>query len=108
MSVEHTYETADIRGLETALQQLHGFCADLQAQATAAASMATAAWSGIASVEFLGRVQTWQAGATALTMHAEMLALWAGEAATQYETAQASSTGMWGGGSGGGSAPVAV
>lgn len=102
MSGVHTYETADIRGLETALKQLQGYCAELQAHAAGATGAVSAQWSGIASSEFVGCVQTWQVGATLLTAHAEYLALRAGEAAKQYETAQSSVGSMWGGGSGGG------
>lgn len=110
MSGVHTYETADLRGLETALTQLKGYCEELQAHAISATTAVSAQWSGIANIEFVGAVQTWQVGATVLTGHADYLAGWAGEAATQYETAQSSAAGMWGGGAGGGGGrgPVAV
>lgn len=105
----HTYETADLRGLESAMQQLQGYCAELQAHAAGATGAVSAQWSGIANNEFVSTVQTWQVGATVLTSFAEYLALRAGGAATQYESAQSAVTGMWGGGSGGGgSAPAAV
>lgn len=95
MSGKHTYETADLRGLEAALKQLHGYCGELQAHALGATGAVSAQWSGLANVEFVTTVQTWQVGASILTAHAESLALWAGEAATQYESAQTSATGMW-------------
>jgi len=108
MTGVHSYETADIRGLETALQQLQGYCAELQAHASGATAALSAQWSGLASAEFINRVQTWQVGAGVLTSHAEYLALWAGIAATQYEAAQAATKSMWsgGGGSGGGGGPM--
>jgi uncharacterized protein YukE len=111
-SGEHTYETADIRGLESALTQLQGYCADLQAHAAGATGAVSAQWSGLANTEFVNRVQTWQVGASLLTAHAEFLALWAGDAATQYESAQSAASSMWGGGGGsggaGGGGPIAV
>lgn len=111
MSGLHTYETADIRGLESALKQLHGYCTELQTHAAGATGAVSAQWSGIANTEFVTCVQTWQVGASLLTSYAEYLATWAGEAATQYETAQSSVGSMWGGGgggAGGGGGPVAV
>ncbi|MCS3442559.1 hypothetical protein [Microbacterium phyllosphaerae] len=111
MSGLHTYETADIRGLESALKQLHGYCTELQTHAAGATGAVSAQWSGIANTEFVNCVQTWQVGASLLTSYAEYLATWAGEAATQYETAQSSVGSMWGGGgggAGGGGGPVAV
>lgn len=111
MSGLHTYETADIRGLESALTQLQGYCAELQAHASGATGALSAQWSGMASNDFVNCVQTWQVGATILTSFAEYLATWAGDAATQYETAQSSVGAMWGGGGsggGGGRGPVAV
>ncbi|SEC22370.1 MULTISPECIES: hypothetical protein [Microbacterium] len=101
MSGLHTYETADIRGLESALKQLHGYCSELQAHAASATGAVSAQWSGIANTEFVNCVQTWQVGATILTSYAEYLATWAGDAATQYESAQSSVGSMWGGGGGG-------
>ena len=97
MSGKHEYETGDIRGLESALKQLQGYCADLQVQAMAATTAVTGQWQGIASTEFVASVQTWQVGATVLTAHAEFLAQWAGEAATQYEQAQSSMKSSWAG-----------
>lgn len=97
MTGQHTYEAGDIRGLESALKQLQGYCGDLQAQAMGATAAVDAQWQGIANAEFLNAVQVWQVGATILTGHAEFLATWAGEAATQYETAQSSLTSNWAG-----------
>lgn len=105
----HSYETSDLRALEQALKQLHGHCSDLQSHASGASGAVSGAWSGIASAEFITCVQTWQVGAYSITAHAEFLATWAGEAATQYETAQSSVGSMWGsGGGGGGGGPQAV
>ncbi|MFT4220235.1 MAG: hypothetical protein QM611_06930 [Microbacterium sp.] len=104
MSAQHTYETSDIRGLESALKQLQGYCAELQAHAMSATGAVSAQWSGLANVEFVNRVQAWQVGAVSLTGHAEYLALWAGDAASQYEAAQRSTQSMWSGGGGGGGA----
>lgn len=97
MTGQHTYETGDIRGLESALKQLQGYCGDLQVQAMAASSAVGGQWQGLANAEFVNAVQVWQVGATILTSHAEYLATWAGEAASQYETAQTSMTSNWAG-----------
>lgn len=97
MNGEHTYETGDIRGLESALRQLQGHCGELQAQAMAASGALGGQWQGLANAEFVNAVQVWQVGASVLTAHAEFLATWAGEAATQYETAQSSMTAQWAG-----------
>ncbi len=95
MTGKHEYEIGDIRGLESALKQLHGYCGDLQAQAMAATTAVSGQWQGLANAEFVNAVQTWQVGATLLTAHAEYLATWAGYAATQYEQAQNSMKSSW-------------
>lgn len=97
MTTAHEYETGDIRGLESALKQLHGYCSDFQVHAMAASGAAAGQWVGMASTEFQNAVHVWQTGATLMTAHAEYLATWAGYAATQYETAQSSVTGNWAG-----------
>ncbi|GAB3632176.1 hypothetical protein ACNPNP_14030 [Microbacterium sp. AGC85] len=97
MTGQHTYETGDIRGLESALKQLQGYCSDLQAHAMAATAAVDSQWQGVANAEFVNSVQVWQVGASVLTSHAEFLATWAGAAATEYETAQTSMTSNWAG-----------
>lgn len=91
----HTFDIAQLRELETALNQLVGYCTDLETHAAGATAAANAQWAGVASVEFLGLVQTWQVGATALRTHAEDLKKWVGEAATVYEAAQNDNRTMW-------------
>lgn len=110
-SGKHSYETADLRELETALTQLQGHCSDVRAHAAGAGTALSGTWSGLASAEFITTVQTWQVGAFSITDHANFLAQWAGHAATSYEDAQSAVGRMWGGGGGGGgggSTPVAV
>lgn len=97
MTGPHEYETGDIRGLESAMNQLQGHCSDLQMHAMAASAALGGQWQGIANTEFLNSVQTWQVGASILTAHAEFLATWAGEAASQYEEAQSNMTSQWAG-----------
>lgn len=92
---QHTFDIAKLRELETTLSNLVDYCTDLETHAAGATAAANAQWSGIASVEFLTRVQTWQVGAISLRAFAEDLNTWAGEAATAYETAQTDTQTMW-------------
>ncbi len=91
----HTFNIAELRELETALGQLIAYCTDLETHASGATAAANAQWSGVASVEFLNLVGTWQVGATALRQHAEDLKTWVAEAATVYEDAQNANRTMW-------------
>ncbi|HKP06626.1 hypothetical protein ACFT30_06665 [Microbacterium ureisolvens] len=92
---QHTFDIAQLRELETTLSNLVQYCTDLETHAAGATAAATGQWSGVASVEFLTRVQTWQVGAVSLRAFAEDLKTWAGDAATAYETAQTDTQTMW-------------
>ncbi|KAA9149592.1 hypothetical protein F6B41_21950 [Microbacterium lushaniae] len=91
----HTFDLAELRELETALDNLITYCTDLETHAAGATAAANAQWAGVASVEFLGLVGTWQLGAAAIKAHAEDLKKWVGEAASVYEAAQNSNRTMW-------------
>jgi uncharacterized protein YukE len=91
----HTFDIGQLRELETALNNLITYCTDLETHAAGATAAASGVWSGVANVEFLGRVQTWQIGASALKAHAEDLKTWISEAATGYEAAQTDNSTMW-------------
>ena len=93
----HTFDTAQLRELESALSQLVTYCSDLEAHAAGATAAVSSQWVGIANTEFVGRVQTWQVGAAALRAHAEEMKTWAGQAATAYETSQTNTSTMWAG-----------
>lgn len=91
----HTFDVAQLRELKGALADLVGYCSDLETHAAGATAAANAQWSGVASTEFLARVQTWQVGAIALRAHAEDLETWADAAASAYESAQNDNQSMW-------------
>lgn len=94
---KHTFDTTQLRELESTLSQLVTFCSDLEAHAAGATAAASGQWAGIASTEFLGRVQTWQIGAASLRAYAEDMKTWAGVAAGAYEAAQSDTSTMWAG-----------
>lgn len=91
----HEHDTAELRALADALQQLSDFTALLEAHAQGAAHALTGSWRGVASGEFINLVSLWSAGASTLRLGASDLAEWVSGAAVVYDSAQEQAEKIW-------------